>query len=68
MDKENWIELDVFAVKAGIRYKVKTINVNDISKILVDSILDGIGNIIGAVDNNNPNKGEVNNELTYNMQ
>lgn len=54
---ENRIELDVFAVKDGIRYKIKTINVNDASLILTNSIMDGIGKIIGAIDNNH-NEGE----------
>ena len=48
---DNGIELDVFIVKDGIRYKIKTIDINDANKILIDSIMDGIGKIIGAIDN-----------------
>ena len=63
MENENRIELDVFAVKEGIRYKIKTINVNDASLILTNSIMDGIGKIIGAIDND----GGIKNEPTNNM-
>lgn len=48
---ENGIELDVFVVKDNIRYKVKTISVNEASNILTNSLMDGIGKIIGAVEN-----------------
>ena len=58
----NKIELDVFVVKDGLRYKVNTISINDVSKILTDSIMDGIGKVIGI-----DNKGEENNEHTDNM-
>ena len=58
----NGIELDVFAVKDGLRYKVNTISINDVSKILTDSIMDGIGKVIGI-----DNKGEENNEHSNNM-
>ena len=52
----NRIELDVFAVKDDIRYKIKTITMDKASEILTDSILDGIGKIIGAIDNKGEDK------------
>ena len=43
---ENGIELDIFIVKDKIRYKVKTISINEVSKILANSLMDGVDKII----------------------
>ena len=56
MQNKNGIELDVFVLNDGLRYKIKTIAINDASKLLIDSLMDGIGKIIGAIDNNEGDK------------
>lgn len=37
---------ELFAVKDGVRYDSHTVSVEDISKILIDSLMDGIQKVI----------------------
>jgi hypothetical protein len=36
------IYVELFAVKDGVRYNAKIINVNDVSMVLTNSLMDGI--------------------------
>lgn len=40
------IYVDIFAVKDGKKYFLKTIDIKDVSKILVDSLMNGIEEIM----------------------
>lgn len=37
---------EIFAVKDGVRYDSHIVNIEDVSKILIDSLMDGIQKII----------------------
>lgn len=37
---------EIFAVKDGVRYDYHIVNIEDVSKILIDSLMDGIQKII----------------------
>lgn len=41
------IYFEMFAVKNGIRYNAKIIDVADVSKIMANSVMDGLGKVIG---------------------
>lgn len=43
---ENGIYIDVFVVKDGLRYPLKTLDMGDVSKILVDNLMNGIEEIV----------------------
>lgn len=40
------IYIEVYAVKDGVRYNYQVISLNDVTKILTNSILDGLQEII----------------------
>jgi hypothetical protein len=47
MDKiTDGIYVDIFVVKCGKRYPLKTINGKDVSKILVENLMNGIDEIV----------------------
>ena len=48
------IYFKVFAVKDGTRYNVKIIDVKDASKILANSVMDGLGSVIGFENTAHP--------------
>ena len=41
------IYFEIFAVKNNTRYNIKIVNTADVSKILVNSVMNGLENIIG---------------------
>lgn len=45
------IYFDVFVIKDGIRYNVRTLPVTQVSNILTNAMLDGLGNIINIDEN-----------------
>lgn len=49
---ENGIYFEVFAVKDGVRYNAKIISINDVTKILTNSLMDGVGEVIGVKEEN----------------
>ena len=38
--------IEVFAVKNGVRYNARILNIKDVSLILTNSLMDGVGEII----------------------
>lgn len=46
MKNNDGIYIEVFAVKDGVRYNAQTISLNNVSKILTNSLLDGVQKII----------------------
>ena len=56
------IYFEIFAVKDGVRYNGRIIDVKEVSKIMVNSVMDGLGKFIGFEDNAHPTeKGGVDN-------
>ena len=49
------IYFEIFVIKDGVRYNQNIINVGNVSEILTNSILDGLGKILG-VDPTNAQK------------
>jgi hypothetical protein len=45
---------EIFAVKDGVRYNTKIIDVKEVSEIMVNSVLDGLGKVIGFEDAAHP--------------
>jgi hypothetical protein len=41
------IYFEVFAVKNGIRYNAKIIDLSEVGKIMTNSVMDGLGKVIG---------------------
>lgn len=48
------IYFEVFAVKDDVRYNVKIIGVKDVSKIMANSVMDGLGKVIGFEETDHP--------------
>ena len=44
------IYFEIFAVKDGIRYNVKIIDAKEVSRIMANSVMDGLGKAIGFED------------------
>jgi hypothetical protein len=45
---------EIFAVKDGVRYNTKIIDVKEVSEIMVTSVMDGLGKVIGFKDAAHP--------------
>ena len=41
------IYFEIFAVKDGVRYNAKIIDVKEVSEIMANSVMNGLGKIIG---------------------
>ena len=41
------IYFEIFGVKDGVRYNAKIIDVKEVSGILANSVMDGLGKVIG---------------------
>lgn len=41
------IYFEIFAVKDGVRYNAKIIGVEEVSRIMANSVMDGLGKVIG---------------------
>ena len=48
------IYFEIFAVKDGVRYTAKIIDAKDVSQILANSVMDGLGKVIGFEDADHP--------------
>ena len=46
MNYTDGIYIEVFAVKDGVRYNAKVISLNDVSKVMTNSLMDGLQEII----------------------
>ena len=48
------IYFEIFAVKDGLRYNAKIIGAEEVSGIMANSVMDGLGKVIGFEDSNHP--------------
>ena len=48
------IYFEVFAMKDGKRYNAKIIGVDEVSKIMANSVMDGLGKVIGFEETARP--------------
>ena len=48
------IYFEVFAMKDGKRYNAKIIGVDEVSKIMANSVMDGLGKVIGFEETAHP--------------
>ena len=48
------IYFEVFVVKDGARYNAKIIDAAEVSKIMANSVMDGLGSVIGFEKTANP--------------
>ena len=46
MTNKDGIYFEVFAVKDGVRYNSQIISLNDVSKVMTNSLMDGLQEII----------------------
>ena len=44
---QDGIYFEVFAIKDGVRYNAKIIDVSEVSKIMANSVVEGLGKVIG---------------------
>lgn len=50
------IYFEIFAVKDGVRYNAKIIGAEEVSGIMANSVMDGLGKVIGFEDSNRPSE------------
>ena len=48
------IYFEIFAIQNGVRYNAKTIDAAEVSKIMANSVMDGLGKVIGFEDTDHP--------------
>lgn len=48
------IYFEIFAMQNGKRYTVKIIDASEVSKIMANSVMDGLGKVIGFEETNHP--------------
>ena len=48
------IYFEIFVVKGGVRYNAKIINAKEVSGIMTNSVMDGLGKVIGFEDTDHP--------------
>lgn len=48
------IYFEIFAVKDGVRYNARIIDVAEVSKIMANSVMDGLGKVIGFEETTHP--------------
>lgn len=48
------IYFEIFAVKDGVRYNVKIIDAKEVSGIMANSVMDGLGKVIGFEEIDHP--------------
>lgn len=46
------IYFEIFAVKDGVRYNAKIIDAKEVSGIMANSVMNGLGKVIGFEDSN----------------
>ena len=48
------IYFEIFAIQNGKRYNAKIVNASEVSKIMANSVMDGLGKVIGFEDDDHP--------------
>ena len=48
------IYFEIFAVKDGVRYNVKIIDAKEVSEIMANSVMDGLGKVMGFEEADHP--------------
>ena len=48
------IYFEVFVVKDGVRYNAKIIDIGEVSKVMTNSLMDGLGKVVGFEDTDHP--------------
>ena len=48
------IYFEIFAIQNGKRYNAKIIDASEVSKIMANSVMDGLGKVIGFKDADHP--------------
>lgn len=48
------IYFEIFAVKDGVRYNAKIIDAKEVSRIMANSVMDGLGKVIGFKETAHP--------------
>ena len=48
------IYFEIFAIQNGKRYNAKIIDASEVSKIMANSVMDGLGKVIGFEDADRP--------------
>ena len=48
------IYFEIFAVKDGVRYNAKIIDAKEVSGIMANSVMDGLGKVIGFEETDHP--------------
>ena len=48
------IYFEIFVVKDGVRYNAKIIDAKEVSGIMANSVMDGLGKVMGFEDSNHP--------------
>ena len=48
------IYFEIFAVKDGVRYNARIIDAAEVSKIMANSVMDGLGKVIGFGETTHP--------------
>ena len=56
VEMKDGIYFEIFAVKDGVRYKVKIIDVSEVSKIMANAVMDGLEKVIDFEDNEHLNR------------
>ena len=51
---KNGIYFEIFVVKDGVRYNAKIIDAKEVSGIMANSVMDGLGKVIGFEDADQP--------------
>ena len=49
------IYIEIFAVKNGVRYNAQILDIKDVSLILTNHLMNGVGEIIGATEERKEN-------------
>lgn len=50
------IYFELFAVKDGVRYNAKIIDAKEVSRIMANSVMDGLGKVIGSEETDHQNE------------
>lgn len=48
------IYFEIFAIQNGKRYNAKIIDASEVSKIMANSVMDGLGKVVGLEDADHP--------------
>jgi hypothetical protein len=48
------IYFEMFAMKDGVRYNAKIIDIGEVGRTIANSVFDGLGKVMGLEENANP--------------